>query len=185
MDDLVAMLNNHCPVLAGLLIHFGKVVPCPSACVELLTALSAPSPVCALILHTPEILSLMQMVIDGVEIRKMPEEWKLLRENVPVIYNLICNHSVTSLPDEYKMLAKEMLMKAQTPFLRTERHPLLTLSHPNPGILSYFPSESLQKRCSRPTYKSDNKPENRFCTKKYCGHPHLLPGIFTLFCPHG
>ena len=190
VDVLVTMLTTHCPVLADLLNYFDKLVPCPSACAELLTALSSLSPVCALILPTPSIICLVQNICDGVEVRKIPEQWQLLHENVPILYRLMCNHTEMSLPQEYRKLVKEMLLKAQLPFLRNEKHPLFppsnTESH---DCYAYFPS--LPKYCSRPSYRSDKRPINDvrvnefYCTKKYSGHPSLLPGIFTFFCPHG
>lgn len=183
-DELVTMLNTFCPSLANLLIHFDKNIPCPGACSELLTALSSCSPVCALILPTPTIIRLVQSICEGVEIRKLPSEWKLLHENVPIIYRLICNHNETSLPPEYRQVVNEMLLKAQLPFLKTEKHSLIPVST---SVLEnhyeYFPS--LEKYCSRPTYVSDKRRENYVCSKSYKGHPSLLPGIFTLFCPHG
>lgn len=178
------MLNTFCPALANLLIHFDKIVPCPSACSELLTALSSCSPVCALILPTSSIIHLVQSICAGMEVRKLPNEWKLLHENVPIIYNLICNHNETSLPPEYRQVVNEMLLKAQLPFLKTEKHSLIpvpTAAFEN--SYEYFPS--LKKYCSRPTYMSDKRCESYMCSKTYRGHPSLLPGIFTLFCPHG
>lgn len=55
--------------------------------------------------------------------------------------------------------------------------------------LSYFPS--LEKYRNRGRFEKDkhlrqkDKEQYDICQKKYLGHPSLLPGIFTLFCPHG
>lgn len=183
MDQLVTMLTKHCPVLSELLLFLDKPVPCPFACAELLSALSSTSPVCALILPTPPIICLVKSICTGMEVCSFPHKWKLLHENVPIIYNLICYHNATCLPQEYRKLVNEMLFKAQLPFLKN-KHPVIPVSstHVDDGC-SYFPS--LPKLRCRPMYKSDKKPDNFMCSKKYPGHPSLLPGIFTIFCPHG
>ena len=31
----------------------------------------------------------------------------------------------------------------------------------------------------------DEKKSDNSCQKKYKGHPSLLPGVFTVYCPHG
>ncbi|CAG2219533.1 unnamed protein product [Mytilus edulis] len=52
--------------------------------------------------------------------------------------------------------------------------------------LSYFPS--LQKVRRRGQFISDKKRprmKDDVCSKLSKGHPSLLPGVFTLFCPHG
>ena len=116
MDQLVTLLTKHCPVLAEFLLFIDKPIPCPFACAELLSALSSPSPVCALILPTPPIVSLVQSICTGMEVRTFPDKWKLLCENVPIIYRLLCHHNVPCLPHEYRRLVKEMLFKAQLPF---------------------------------------------------------------------
>ena len=115
MDQLVTMLTKHCPVLSELLLFLDKPVPCPFACAELLSALSSPSPVCALILPTPSIVCLVKSICTGMEVRSFPDKWKLLHENVPIIYNLLCYHNVTCLPQEYR----SWLMKC---YLRLSYH---------------------------------------------------------------
>lgn len=50
--------------------------------------------------------------------------------------------------------------------------------------LAYFPS--LPKVRARGTFEADQHNNKVIkCTKQSSGHPSLLPGIFTLFCPHG
>ncbi|XP_060601822.1 uncharacterized protein LOC132755047 [Ruditapes philippinarum] len=51
--------------------------------------------------------------------------------------------------------------------------------------LSFFPC--LPKYRSRGRFQKDaSQVKNKVhCTKKYAGHPSLLPGVFTIFCPHG
>ena len=50
--------------------------------------------------------------------------------------------------------------------------------------LSYFPC--LPKVRVRRLYKVDSHSRRTAgCTKQSSGHPTLLPGIFTIYCPHG
>ena len=49
--------------------------------------------------------------------------------------------------------------------------------------LSFFPS--LPKLRRRRCYAADVDVKDTFCTKVYRGHPSLMPGLFTLLCPHG
>jgi hypothetical protein len=81
---------------------------------------------------------------------------------------------------------EQLIEKSMAPFV-----------HPEPGLekgiseegeenilkeLAYFPS--LPKVGVRGVYKVDSR-KAVGCTKRSGGHPTLLPGIFTLYCPHG
>lgn len=49
--------------------------------------------------------------------------------------------------------------------------------------LSFFPS--LPRIRKRRYYSADVEAKDTHCTKLYRGHPSLMPGLFTLLCPHG
>ena len=49
--------------------------------------------------------------------------------------------------------------------------------------LSFFPSLPRIRR--RRYYSADVEAKDAHCTKLYRGHPSLMPGLFTLLCPHG
>ena len=49
--------------------------------------------------------------------------------------------------------------------------------------LAYFPC--LPKIRDRGFYDIDSSSKAVGCTKQSSGHPTLLPGIFTVYCPHG
>lgn len=181
VDELVTMLNSFCPALEKLLIHFDKIVPYPSACSELLTALSSCSPICSLFCLHQLSFSLCRVYVWVWKSASYPVNGNCFMKNVPILYQLICNHNETSLPPEYRDVVNEMLLKAQ---LRTEKHSLIPVSvSAIENSYEYFPS--LEKSCSRQTYVSDKRREKYLCSKAYKGHPSLLPGVFTLFCPHG
>ena len=90
VEYLVECLEHHCPVLADLIVHLGKPVPCPYECSNLLRDLSTMSPVCALVIPVPQVLSLLNELCEGLEVRKFPEKWQLLQESVPILHELIC-----------------------------------------------------------------------------------------------
>ena len=185
MEQLIHLLEQHCASLACLLKNLDKPIPCPSHCARLFTALSCMSPVCALVMPATVILELMTKLCNGDEIRKDPIQWKVLENSVPVIYNFICamGSDVTSIPIEYRPLVSDIVLKAKLPFETTPAHPLLCAKIQVNQKQAYFPN--LHVQCHRPTYKADLLRRKGFCTKKYRGHPSLLPGIFTVFCPHG
>ena len=188
VDYLLTCLAEHCPVLANLIIHMEKPIPCPCVCSSLFSDLSTMSPVCALLTPIPQVINLMNDLCNGLEVRKFPERWQLLQDNVPILHDLICKIGPenTLLPLEYRPLVIDMVHKAQLPFVSTPLHPCIPASADSAqvkGNKSYFPY--LPVLWERRRYKSDKQRDTSCCTKLYCGHPSLLPGIFTVFCPHG
>ena len=186
LDDLSTYLE-HCPTLANLIIHMEKPIPCPSVCSSLLSYLSTMSPVCALLTPIPHVINLMNDLCNGLEVRKFPKQWQLLQDNVPILHDLLCKIGPENvlLPLEYRPLVIDMVHKAQLPFVSTLLHPCVpaSVSAQTKGSKSYFSYLPVLWECRR--YKSDKQRDTSCCTKLYHGHPSLLPGIFTVFCPHG
>lgn len=186
LDDLMAYLTKHSPTLADLIEHLERPIPCPSTCASLFTDLSTTSPVCALVPPTPEVNSLIdELCTNGLEVRKFPKQWQFLQDHVPILHDLICKFGPqsTSLPSEFRPLVLDMVHKAQLPFLYTPQHPNVPFSGQSKNLHSYFPH--LPVLWDRRKYKSDKHNDISSCTKLYRGHPSLLPGIFTIICPHG
>ena len=186
VDNLLTRLSEYCPALANLIIHMEKPIPCPYVCSSLFSDLSTKSPVCALLTPSPQVINLMSDLCNGLEVRKFPERWKFLQDNVPILHDLICKIGPenTLLPLEYRPLVISMVHKAQLPFVSTPLHPCIPVSV-NSALdsKSYFPC--LPVLWERQRYKADKQSHTSWCTKLYRGHPSLLPGIFTVFCPHG
>lgn len=163
----------------------GKPCSVPITCATLFSDLSSMFPVCALLIPTPEVVNLMSDLCNGLEVRKLPEQWQFLQENVPVLHDLICKIGPEnmSLPSEFRPLVIDMVHKAQLPFVSTPLHPRVPVSAQSNNTHSYFPCLPVLWDWHR--YKSDKHKDTLSCTKLYRGHPSLLPGIFTIFCPHG
>lgn len=163
-----------------------KPIPCPYVCSDFFSDLSTKSPVCALLTPSPQVINLMSDICNGLEVRKFPERWKFLQDNVPILHDLICKIGPenTMLPLEYRPLVISMMHKAQLPFVSTPLHPSIPASADSAlASKSYFPH--LPVLWERRRYKADKNRDALQCTKLYRGHPSLLPGIFTVFCPHG
>lgn len=162
-----------------------KPVPCPYVCSSLFSDLSTMSPVCALLTPIPQVINLMNDLCNGLEVRKFPERWQLLQDSVPILHDLLCKLGPenASLPSEYRPLVIYMVYKAQLPFAASPLHPCIPVSAQAKDNHSFFPH--LPVLWERRRYKSDKQKDASCCTKLYRGHPSLLPGIFTLFCPHG
>ena len=152
---------------------------------KLLLCLSSPSPVCSLIPATEDIGTLLANICKEVEIQQDPTLWNTLHNQLPIFFELF-----QALPSCYPLirpLLKELWTIAVDPFsdalAQTKQ-----LAPPKNTEMSFFPHlPALQSRGKYVADKSSEKRAkiNQRCQKKYRGHPTLLPGVFTVFCPHG
>lgn len=115
------------------------------------------SPVCALLIPIPEVLTLVRDICDGLEVRRSPFKWQYLQENVPFLYDLFfeLGPTVTSLPLEYRPIVKEMVYKAELPFLSTPVHPSASVESDVSYPHSCFPN--LPVLWKRHVYRLDKK----------------------------
>ena len=74
-----------------------------------------------------------------------------------------------------------MQRKSHQPFDNARKH--LDTNTESVGGFCYYPM--LNKCRDHGNFISDNHRRESICSKRYQGHPTLLPGIFTVFCPHG
>ena len=114
--------------------------------------------------------------------------------------------SITSSPSLLEMLQKEMplvfaLVKSERVLPRSFYNVLQELWSVSTSMFSGFTVPQSPAHCSandamtifpkmppirvRAHYSADKNTRSTICTKRYLGHPSLLPGIFTLFCQHG
>ena len=93
--------------------------------------------------------------------------------------------SVTHLPKKaISELISALIDKAEVHSVRDYSTQTITADNELLQELSYFPH--LLPTRTRGVYEADKHLRKAAgCTKRSSGHPSLLPGIFTLFCPHG
>ena len=131
--------------------------------------------------------ALVQEVASGRLLKDDPRKLRMLYNACPVLYHLICNTEFTEIPDELKMVLKDLLRMADAPYQSDAEVGIsdeITSRDEPKG--SFFPSLKFRRRRKR--YKQDkksHKSENRCKPTNTKGHRSLLPGIFCLFCEHG
>ena len=187
--DLKELVLNHAPSMLPLLkivktqVVSSPLVSCPAEWSPLLSSLASPSAVCGMVHPSDEVFSL---------IRKIPHDditldinsMELLQREVPVLFNLVKN--VNHLPKESLVpLMDKIVEKALAPFsLPSESDEVPNSKSSELQELGFFPT--LPKVRARGRYECDKQSHKLpGCTKQSSGHPSLLPGIFTLYCPHG
>ena len=190
LEELVTL---HVPSLQPLLMHLKTLLnhslpllKCPTEWSPLLAALSSPSAVCAL-LHPNEQLFHILRRIPNEDITRDVASMSTIQKEVPIMFDLL--RSVSHLPSQSLVpLIDDMIKKSMAPFDMTDIEIQQTgaregSSEGSELELAYFPC--LQKVRSRDCYQLDKQHKPAGCTKQSSGHPTLLPGIFTMYCPHG
>lgn len=158
----------------------------PQPVQQFLLSLASNSPVCAYIHPKPAVKVLLDQLCSGVNVKEDPSAWKLLSEEVPLVYSMIADASTTTVPQQLCQLLQELWEKATSIFMDLELYldPDSTGSSDNVEM-AHFPNLPLLR--SRGFFAADaaNNKSMPICRKQYPGHPTLLPGIFTIYCPHG
>ena len=189
--ELQATLRLYQPCLLGLLQSFiddGFVYKCPQTYSDFLRCLGSSSPVCGLIHNHPGFLDLLGNLADGVNVTCDPNSIILIEQQCPVLLQLLKDIN-WEIPDCLRDILKEVITKAQSPFIGRQVHDLPTCddSCSCTGI-GYFPN--LQKINHRGDYVLDDLKKKKQeisdnCTKNSPSHKTLSPGLFTLSCVHG
>ncbi|XP_022288437.2 uncharacterized protein LOC111100644 isoform X2 [Crassostrea virginica] len=150
---------------------------------RLLMCLSSPSPVCSLIRPTQEVGQLIESISRGENLRQDPVKLDLLHKKMPIIFEVI--ESGAEVRDLGNLLS-ELWEIAVDPFVCAREDTSLE-ENVDVEDLSFFPT--LHKYRNRGIFEMDlknmKKKQGTECCKRFAGHPSLLPGIFTIFCPHG
>lgn len=185
---LHCLLDLHCKSVLGILnwldnVEAAEIQP---GILTLLAALSCNSPVCAILHPETELLSVIDDLMTTVaDTMSSPDKAAILQTKCPVLFGAMSVLQETSpLPDPWKRLLGDIVTKACAPFnsAPVPFHPCD--SGGEVDVLSCFPSFPLRRK--RATFATDTRRTNEInCTKHSRGHPSLLPGIFTIFCPHG
>lgn len=180
--ELFATLQSSHPGLYAFLEYLDDgTCKAPSGAQQFLFSLASTSPVCGYIHPTSQVEALIQSLTGGSEIKKNPTEWTALHEHLPLIFQIMEQSSENSCPQQLNCLLADLWEKAQMPF--EENNILDHEIDDDTDELAFFPS--LMKCRNRGRYLEDSCKTDPSCRKSYSGHPTLLPGLFTLYCPHG
>jgi len=121
----------------------------------------------------------------GLQIRKHAAKLSQLQKVAPVICTLIADLPSGALPDPL-LGVLDALEEKTTWLVEIQPHNLTSYGDSTDDkMTSFLPNWPLLN--IRGTYKKDlekRKERKNDCRKDYRGHPSLMPGIFTLYCPH-
>ena len=153
---------------------------------KFLFCLASPSPVCSLLRPVTDVQLILKAIGKGVNLKENPTMWNLLHEKIPVLFEIMERYTMC-ISDKFIQLLAELWEIAISPFIDAHEDNNTEENDLNIDELSFFPS--LKKYRNRGKFEMDNnrmkKGKSTGCQKRYLGHPSLLPGIFTMFCPHG
>lgn len=190
--QLVSQLEVHCPSLVSFVRWikgtFVELCDCPQSVKTLIRAVAASSPVCGFLRPIENLHVIVRKLINGVDLSHSPTEMKILQEECPIIFNALRDLPNKVLPNEWRDMFEELLRKCIAPFENTETQ---TSCHGSDSALendrmelSFFPN--LPPVRKRDFYLADAaRRKEKICQKKHPEHSFFLPGIFTIFCPHG
>ena len=190
--ELVQHLTAHCPCIVPFVDwtkkEYETLSESPPSIKALVRAVAASSPVCGLVRPNEDVHSVIRELIDGVNVFGCPSKVKLLHEECPVLFAALRDLTPSVLPRVWRPMFEELLRRSLAPFLNSNPSTSGTSSTSRNDMgtnqLSFFPT--LPIRRPRNFYLADSaRRKEDICTKKHPGHSFFLPGIFTLFCPHG
>ncbi|XP_061188793.1 uncharacterized protein LOC133196966 [Saccostrea echinata] len=184
---LLTSIEEISPALYSVLLKIEENKSLLKHLQKLLLCLASPSPVCSLIKPTLEVKQVISSISRGENLRQDPVKLDLLHRKVPILFEIFeCGADMTDL----KLLLEELWEIAIDPFVDAVEDDSIEESV-DVEEMSFFPS--LVKYRNRGLFEMDRKSGQTMkkknvgdgCVKKSLGHPSLLPGIFTIFCPHG
>ena len=176
------LFSSHCQPLHIFVDQFASnKYPSPEF-QEFIGAISSPSSVCAWIRPSTEMTEVLMSIHQGRNVREHPNSLKVLQEGSPCLFNLVCSVSLT---DELRQIINMLASCALRPFKGPPPYVTINTGH-SFSDESFFPT--LPPIRDRGHYAADKKQSAVMpvrCSKVSSSHPSLLPGIFTIFCPHG
>ena len=105
-EELVHQLEMHCPSVVPFIKwikdKYNILSHCPSSIKTLVQAVCASSPVCGFIRPSDSVQTLLQELMNGINLSSCPEKMKTLQEVCPILFNVLANLHV-SLCDTYRM----------------------------------------------------------------------------------
>ena len=101
-----------------------------------------------------------------------------LQHNVPVLFRIV--EKCGTLPHALASLLPGLMEVAHNPY---KVQPVQSEPSTEESSLCYFPHLPVVR--DRGTFAADSIASMQLCRKSASRHPALLPGTFTIFCPHG
>ena len=148
---------------------------------------------CSVVHPDQATFAILQKIVNGHLPFGHVQDMQYLQHNIPIIYNIIIEEG--RVEPFIITVIKELINISKRPFL-TESHNLNNVQpHKLQDMsLSFYPR--LPQLKERGSYLQDSKTlQAEFVGSKECekltqiikrrGHSTLIPGLFTLLCPHG
>jgi hypothetical protein len=181
-EELMCYLQSYPALYLFIKSIDNGTVKLPNMFSNFITSLAFKSAVCGYIHPSEEVEQLIQSLVKGVDVKCDPVMWQSLHNNIPVLFTLLENSCGSSAPAELRPLLDELWERAMQPFDNCDMIDDSSFAVEE-AEMSFFPSLSTCR--PRGHYGMDEKKSDNSCQKKYKGHPSLLPGVFTVYCPHG
>lgn len=186
-ENLHQMLATTCPSIVPFLdwlMNWYNISDYPRSIKILIKALAAPSSVCGFVPHVNSLHSLLKEIIAGLIISQHPSKLKLLQEECPVLFNASHNVNPSSFPTSWHPMLTDLLAKSMAPFSGSPVVSSSISDEHSEQELHYFPN--LPYIRTRWVYTADkDQRKEEICNKRHPNHSLFLPGVFTIFCPHG
>lgn len=151
---------------------------------DLIKVFASPYPFCSFLPPSEDFFAFLNREFAKKEcILQNDEHLQRLQTVVPVIFKLLRIMKEQFPFTEFNNCLPYFQQKVFDPFLK-DMCPSEEANEDDE--LSLFPSlPQFRRRGSFVADKHGSKVKEAFCNKFSKGHPSLLPGVFTVFCPHG
>ncbi|KAL3868428.1 hypothetical protein ACJMK2_041236 [Sinanodonta woodiana] len=152
---------------------------------ELIKALASSNPFCSFLFPSEDLFDFLNCSLaKHIAIFKDDTTHSRIQKEVPIFFNLLSSLKEKFPFDTLKDSLPYFKQKVFDPFIK-KTCPSELPNEEDIDDLAFFPQ--LPQIRKRGTFVADKKglTLKDICAKFSKGHPHLLPGVFTLFCPHG
>lgn len=184
--ELLVFAQLHSASLYCVLKCFSASKYPPFAVQPLLRELSTPSPACSWIHPSSEMVETLHSIISGQSPRSNPAHLKVMQKFSPILFQVLSSSETEAYLPELRLLLKDLLTVSLNPFASCQKpvEDVGSTCTESPSDMAYYPSLPVVR--DRGVYVADRiSTELDKCKKRSLWHPSLLPGIFTVFCPHG
>jgi hypothetical protein len=116
-QQMMRECENSSPALHEFLLYIDNDTNVASEVMEdLLLSLSSKSPVCSYIHVKPAVKTLIDDLSSGLNVKEDPVKWRMLNEEIPVLYKLLAIPSVRTVPQPLVSLLQQLWNKAEATF---------------------------------------------------------------------